>query len=52
MRWLAGRTRLLVFLAILSMLRVLGAAVVSRVQVRRGPFADPRQINQPVSASG
>ena len=52
MRWLAGRTRLLVFLAILSMLAVLGAAVVSLVQVRQGPFADPRQINWRDSVTG
>ena len=52
MRWLAGRTRLLVFLSILSMLAVLGAAVVSLVQVRQGPFADPRQFNWRDSVSG
>lgn len=52
MRGLAGRTRLLVFLAMLSMLAVLGAAVMSVVQVRQGPFADPRQVNWRDSVSG
>ena len=52
MKGLAGRTRLLVVLAVLSMLAVLGAAVLSVVQVRQGPFADPRQVNWRDSVSG
>ncbi|MBP6406890.1 MAG: response regulator [Ramlibacter sp.] len=52
MKGLAGRTRLLVFLAMLSMLAVLGAAVMSVVKVREGPFADPRQVNWRDSVSG
>ena len=52
MKGLAGRTRLLVALAVLSMLAVLGAAVLSVVQVRQGPFADPRQVNWRDSVSG
>ncbi len=52
MQWLAGRTRLLVFMAILSMLAVLGAAVMSVMQVRQGPFSDPRQVNWRDSVSG
>jgi signal transduction histidine kinase/DNA-binding NarL/FixJ family response regulator len=51
-RKLARHTRVLVFLAILSMLAVLGAAVVSVVQVRQGPFADARQVNWRDSVTG
>lgn len=51
-RKLARHTRVLVFLAILSMLAVLGAAVMSVVQVRQGPFADPRQVNWRDSVTG
>ncbi len=52
LRGLAGRTRLLVVLAILSMLAVLGAAVVSVVQMRQGPLADRRQVNWRDSVTG
>ena len=52
MRSLAGRTRLLVILAVLSMLAVLGAAVMSVVQVRQGPLADSRQVNWRDSVTG